>query len=243
MTSDEPLPVSILGQAIVCRVPTSPKHEFYTFFCSVQKHEMPSGKLFHMIWSFLLLLGSWHQEMYPLLHYVGVIGSIQSFSLLSQGSKPRSFPSTYYYPAIYNILNLGKQTVEVLWKFSSSFPGIFYCVSWLGFFPNIQAFSCLYKHQQWSLVAINIDYSWRCICQKFMRKKRDFFERYKTPTIKRRLLKLAATYTVASKQFRCWSILTPLKLISSRNVKFNAPTEIKIDFIPTAAAMGYDLAN
>ena len=63
------------------------------------------------------------------------------------------------------------------------------------------------------------------------------------PTIKGRLLKLAVTYTVVSKQFRCWSILTSLKLISSHNVKFNPPTEIKVDFIPTAAAMGYDLAN
>ena len=34
MTSEEPLPLSIPGQAIVSRAPTSPKHEFYTFYCS-----------------------------------------------------------------------------------------------------------------------------------------------------------------------------------------------------------------
>ena len=34
MISDEPLPLSIPGQAIVSRAPTSPKHEFCTFYCS-----------------------------------------------------------------------------------------------------------------------------------------------------------------------------------------------------------------
>ena len=34
MTSGEPLPLSTTGQAIVSRVQTSPKQEFYTFYCS-----------------------------------------------------------------------------------------------------------------------------------------------------------------------------------------------------------------
>ena len=38
MTLDELLPLSIPGQAIVSRAPTSTTHKFYTFYCSaIQK--------------------------------------------------------------------------------------------------------------------------------------------------------------------------------------------------------------
>ena len=48
MTSGEPLPSSILGQANVIRAPPSPKHEFYTFYCS--------GSLFALIHFYVPLL-------------------------------------------------------------------------------------------------------------------------------------------------------------------------------------------